>query len=251
MLKKYTIIEHLAEIRKRLVWIVLTFFVALIIAYINTDLIVDYLMKMAGKTRFIYTKPEELLMTYLKVDILTAAFATIPMISFQGWRFVTPALKKGEKLKVLFFFLLATIFFAVGVGFSLYIVTPLCLLFLAGFQKSGISAMLSIENYLSFIINMTVSFGLVFDLPAIVYFFASLRILKYKTVKRLGKYIIMVLLVLAAVLTPPDIISQVMLFIPLLMLYELSLFICYMFDGEDKWKNKLKALFRKKSRSMD
>lgn len=94
--------------------------------------------------------------------------------------------------------------------------------------------MLSIENYLSFIINMTTVFGIVFDVPAVIYFLASINLIRYSTIKKYGKYIILIMLVLAAVLTPPDVISQIMLFVPLLLLYELSLFICYVLERKNE-----------------
>ena len=98
------------------------------------------------------------------------------------------------------------------------------------FTNYKIAPMLSIDNYLCFIINMTTVFGLVFDIPAVIYFLASINLIHYKTIKKNGKYIILVMLIVAAVLTPPDIISQILLFIPLLLLYELSLFICYVLE---------------------
>lgn len=227
MLQQFTLIEHLTELRKRLIRTLIAFVIIFIYVYTKTDEIIDFILNMAQNIDFIYTKPEELLMSYLKMDLLAALLLTIPVILFQCWRFVRPALKKSERKKGLLFFLMATFLFFAGVAFSLFIITPLCLHFLMEFTNYKIAPMLSIDNYLCFIINMTTVFGLVFDIPAVIYFLASINLIHYKTIKKNGKYIILVMLIVAAVLTPPDIISQILLFIPLLLLYELSLFICY------------------------
>ena len=124
-------------------------------------------------------------------------------------------------------------FFPYGNNF-IFVTTPLCLRFLSEFTNYKIDPMLSIENYLSFIINMTTVFGIVFDVPAVIYFLASINLIRYSTIKKYGKYIILIMLVLAAVLTPPDVISQIMLFVPLLLLYELSLFICYVLERKNE-----------------
>lgn len=233
MLQQFTLIEHLTEIRKRITKTLLAFVILFIYVYTKTDQLIDFILDMAQKIDFIYTKPEELLMTYLKIDFLAAILLTIPVFMFQCWRFVKPALKKNEKRKCLLFFLMATGLFFAGVAFSLFVTTPLCLRFLSEFSNYKIAPMLSIDNYLSFIINMTTVFGLVFDVPAVVYFLASMNLIRYTTIKKYGKYIILVMLIIAAVLTPPDIISQIMLFIPLLLLYELSLFICYVLEKKN------------------
>lgn len=230
MLQQFTLIEHLTELRKRLIRTLIAFVIIFIYVYTKTDEIIDFILNMAQNIDFIYTKPEELLMSYLKMDLLAALLLTIPVILFQCWRFVRPALKKSERKKGLLFFLMATLLFFAGVAFSLFIITPLCLHFLMEFTNYKIAPMLSIDNYLCFIINMTTIFGLVFDIPAVIYFLASINLIHYKTIKKNGKYIILVMLIVAAVLTPPDIISQILLFIPLLLLYELSLFICYVLE---------------------
>lgn len=234
MLPQFTLVEHLTEIRKRLIKTLIAFIAIFIYVYTKTDQLIDFILDMATKIDFIYTKPEELLMSYLKLDFLAALLLTVPIFMFQCWRFVRPALKKNERLKCLIFFLMATILFFAGASFSLFITTPLCLRFLSEFTNYKIDPMLSIENYLSFIINMTTVFGIVFDVPAVIYFLASINLIRYSTIKKYGKYIILIMLVLAAVLTPPDVISQIMLFIPLLLLYELSLFICYVLERKNE-----------------
>lgn len=243
MLKQFTLIEHLSELRKRLIKLLITFVVIFIYVYTKTDQLIDFILQMSSTIDFIYTKPEELLMSYLKLDFLAALLFTFPFAMFHCWRFIRPALKKNEKWKCFIFFLMATVLFFAGVAFSLYVTTPLCLHFLSEFKNYNIPPMLSIENYLSFIIEMTLVFGLVFDVPAVIYFLASMNLIRYSTIKKYGKYILLVMLIIAAMLTPPDIISQIMLFIPLLLLYELSLFICYVL--EKKNGTKLRRIFKR------
>lgn len=187
MLPQFTLVEHLTEIRKRLIKTLIAFIAIFIYVYTKTDQLIDFILDMATKIDFIYTKPEELLMSYLKLDFLAALLLTVPIFMFQCWRFVRPALKKNERLKCLIFFLMATILFFAGASFSLFITTPLCLRFLSEFTNYKIDPMLSIENYLSFIINMTTVFGIVFDVPAVIYFLASINLIRYSTIKKVRK----------------------------------------------------------------
>lgn len=184
MLPQFTLVEHLTEIRKRLIKTLIAFIAIFIYVYTKTDQLIDFILDMATKIDFIYTKPEELLMSYLKLDFLAALLLTVPIFMFQCWRFVRPALKKNERLKCLIFFLMATILFFAGASFSLFVTTPLCLRFLSEFTNYKIDPMLSIENYLSFIINMTTVFGIVFDVPAVIYFLASINLIRYSTTKK-------------------------------------------------------------------
>ena len=147
MLPQFTLVEQLTEIRKRLIKTLMAFIAIFIYVYTKTDQLIDFILDMATKIDFIYTKPEELLMSYLKLDFLAALLLTVPIFMFQCWRFVRPALKKNERLKCLIFFLMATILFFAGASFSLFVTTPLCLRFLSEFTNYKIDPMLSIENY--------------------------------------------------------------------------------------------------------
>ena len=104
MLPQFTLVEHLTEIRKRLIKTLIAFIAIFIYVYTKTDQLIDFILDMATKIDFIYTKPEELLMSYLKLDFLAALLLTVPIFMFQCWRFVRPALKKNERLKCLIFF---------------------------------------------------------------------------------------------------------------------------------------------------
>lgn len=241
MLAEFTLIEHLSEIRKRIIMVIICFIIIFVGVYIKTDQIINFILDLMEDVAFIYTKPEELLMSYIKVDILTALLLTIPIIAFQCWKFIKPALKENEKRICLFFFVIAIIFFFTGVAFSLFVSTPLCLYFLSKFTHYRVTPLLSLESYLSFIVNTTFIMGIIFDIPAIIFFLSSMKIVHYSTLKRCGKYVALILLIVAAVMTPPDVISQLMLFFPLFMLYELSLFICYVLEKK-RWKLKSKNL---------
>ncbi len=230
MLKQFTLIEHLTELRKRITRIIIIYIALFVYVYTRTDDLIDYLLDYARQVNFVYIKPEELLMSYIKIDLLVALLLALPFISFQCWRFVRPALKKNERLKVFIFFVFTTLLFFGGVYFSVEVITPLTIRFLIEFKHQDISAMLTIENYLTFIINMTLTFGLIFDLPAAVSLLASLNLIHYSSIRKYSKYFILLLMIISALLTPPDVISQLMMFVPLLGLYGVSLFICLLIE---------------------
>lgn len=139
------------------------------------------------------------------------------------WLFVKPALEKSERGAIVGAVLFGTVFFILGAVFCVHVVLPLMIRFFLRFEMEGIQAMISFQSYLTLVVNTMVSFGLVFQLPSVMVILTKLCVVTPKLLKKYRKYSILVIFVLAAVLTPPDIISQCMLAVPMVLLFELAL----------------------------
>ena len=164
---------------------------------------------------------------YFFVAFIAAICVTFPLLFYQIWAFVSPGLKKNENL----FFLCAMIFglicFGIGVFFAYRLMLPFMLHFLSTLSEgSGVEAAISVQNYISFLMTIFVIFGAVFELPVLSFLLTQMGLLKVEWMKKARKAMIVVIFFVAAVITPPDIISQISVALPMIVLYELSILIC-------------------------
>ncbi len=231
-------VGHLAELRRRLIIGMAAFVGASLAAFGFADRIAEFIMRPAGSLQFVYLSPPDLFMAYVKLSLAVGFAASSPVLLFQVWRFVRPALKKGETPSMIFALLAGTLFFAGGAAFAFYVIVPFTIRFFNQYQTERIIAMFSIADYFSFISNLALSFGGAFELPVVASILGALGILKAELLTRIRKYAILVVFVAAAILTPPDVISQVLLAIPMLLLYELSVLILV---RQQKRRDKLEA----------
>lgn len=220
---------HLREMRNRiLVWVILlAVSVAVSLAYAKE--IVGFLLDMGRNYgyRFVYIAPQELLMQYFSVSLIAGICLTLPVLFYQVWAFLRPGLKRGENL----FFLLAMVFgvlcFGIGVYFAYRIMLPFMLSFLVSLSiGSGVSASVSVQNYISFLMTIFVIFGLVFELPVVSVLLTQLGVLKVQWMKKGRKPVIVAIFFVAAVITPPDVVSQILVAVPMVALYEFSILLC-------------------------
>ncbi|OCL27738.1 twin arginine-targeting protein translocase TatC [Orenia metallireducens] len=217
-----SIIEHLAELRKRIVISIggLIFFSILGYSFI-TD-ILKIFTKPVGKD-LVYLVPTEAFFTQLKLSMFVGFLLALPIILYQIWRFVLPGLKKEEKRYLLVLVPLSYIFFLIGVAFAFFIVIPFGIKFFLGFSSDGLEAMFSLNKYISFIIKILIPFGIIFELPLLITLLVKLNLITSNFLKNKRRYVIVSIFVLSAILTPPDIISQAMMAVPLIFLYEFSI----------------------------
>jgi sec-independent protein translocase protein TatC len=217
-----SIIEHLAELRKRIVISIggLIFFSILGYSFI-TD-ILKIFTKPVGKD-LVYLVPTEAFFTQLKLSMFVGFLLALPIILYQIWRFVLPGLKKEEKRYLLVLVPLSYIFFLIGVAFAFFIVIPFGIKFFLGFSSDGLEAMFSLSKYISFIIKILIPFGIIFELPLLITLLVKLNLITSNFLKNKRRYVIVSIFVLSAILTPPDIISQAMMAVPLIFLYEFSI----------------------------
>ena len=236
--KENSFISHLTELRKRLI----NSFIFLIIFFIGCYFFAEHLygflvepfakaVKNDGSNRrLIFTALQETFLTYVKVSFFTAFFVTCPYILMQIWKFIAPGLYKHEKIAILPYLILTPVLFFLGGMLVYYLIMPLAIKFFLSFESSGLSTNLPIQleakvnEYLSLIMKLIFAFGISFQLPILLNLLARIGVVNSNYLKTRRRYVIVLIFALAAILTPPDPITQVGLAIPLLLLYELSIF---------------------------
>lgn len=230
--EKLPINDHLEELRRRLIKCVIAVVVGFVGTYYFSDKIFSFLVSplvkvMPEKSQLIYTSLPEAFLTYLKVSFFAGLLLATPVILYQIWKFVMPGLYENERRYVVPFVFIATVFFFTGSSFAFYVVFPLGFQFFLGFSTENISALPSMKDYLSLCMKLLFAFGITFELPVIMFFLAKMGIINHQMLRKQRKYAILIVFILAALLTPPDVVSQVLLAIPLLALYEISIWVTY------------------------
>lgn len=236
-LKSAPFMEHLAELRTRLIWSFTSIFVLFIVCFIFVDDIFNYLIepfKQAAEditdVELIYTGPLEFVITKIKVAFFGAVFLAFPVIATQVYKFVAPGLYKNERRAFLPFLLVTPVLFLTGASLIQFIVMPLALEFLLSMEQAGGPDQLSIQmttrvsEYLSFAMTLLLAFGICFQLPVVMTLLARAGLVEPDQLRKWRKYALVGILVIAALLTPPEPITQLGLAIPLVLLYELSIF---------------------------
>ena len=216
--------DHLQEFRKRLIICLVVVAIAALACYNYVDDIIALLSGPAGKLYFM--NPSEVFFTYMEIALYAGILFTLPVLLYEVWAFVAPALWPEERRAVLVILPTAVILFYVGLVFAYYLVIPAAVTFFMGFATQTLQPMFSLESYLSFILALTLPFGFIFELPLIVVFLAKIGLVTGDFLKGKRKILIVISFIFAAVLYPTtDIFTQTMIAVPLIVLYEISLFI--------------------------
>ncbi|MEG0584215.1 MAG: twin-arginine translocase subunit TatC [Cetobacterium sp.] len=231
-----TMLGHLAELRKRLLIIFLVNVVSIFVCYEYADKLTEIFLKMNPNMKLVYLTPPELFLAYVKISLVSGAVIVSPITLSQIWGFIGPGLYKDEKNYLMASLFAGVIFFLTGSFFAYKIVLPTMLSFFARLQIDEISAMISVGAYLDFICSILFTFGIVFEIPVVVALLAKLKILRAETLRKKQPILIMLIFIVAALMTPPDIVSQIMLAVPMIFLLQLSIGICWMINKsqEDK-----------------
>jgi sec-independent protein translocase protein TatC len=232
--KKLPLTTHLQELRKRLILSFIAVGGGFALCYTFAEKIFDILaapllkmMPMGGS--LIFTSVAEAFFTYMKVAFISGLILASPFVLYQIWAFVAPGLYRHEKKYVVPFVLAGSFFFAIGILFAYYVALPIGFKFLLGFATDFIKPLPSMKEYLSFSIKFLLAFGLVFEFPVVLVLLARIGVVEAKTLARQRKYAILLIFIFAAILTPPDIISQVIVALPMIGLYELSILLSKLF----------------------
>ncbi|HEY8362935.1 MAG TPA: twin-arginine translocase subunit TatC [Tissierellaceae bacterium] len=234
--KELTLVEHLSELRKRLIISFLGIVVGSIISYSFVDRIVDFLVKPADKLEFIYLSPPELFMAYIKIAVISGILISSPITLMQIWLFVKPGLKPNERRYLRFGLWMGIIFFLIGAVFAYYTLVPITIRFFIEISKNEIAPMISFDSYLRFVSTLLLSSGLVFELPLLIILLAQLNLITANSLIKYRKYVILIIFIIAAIITPPDVISQILLGVPMVVLYEISIWFAKAIEKRKKAK---------------
>ena len=235
--KQGSFVDHLTELRSRLVKSFIYLFICFIISYFFSENIYRFLVEPYAEAvrndetnrRLIFTALHETFITYLKVAFFAAIFVTSPIILTQIWKFVAPGLYKDEKRALLPYLIATPTLFLLGGMLVYYLVMPLAIKFFLSFETSSQVTSLPIQleakvnEYLSLIMRLIFAFGISFQLPVLLSLLARVGFIDSEYLKKRRKYVVVIIFAVAALLTPPDPITQIGLGIPLLILYELSI----------------------------
>ena len=238
LLREMSFLEHLDDLRGVLIQSAIVFLAMVIVFWFFSGRIIDFLISDLSVDQLIFYAPAEAFMARVKVSLVLGLLAAYPFILFKVWSFVTPALFSRERSKVYPFIITASTLFYVGVAFAYLVIIPIALEFLLGFGTDHLSPMISVTSYFSFVARLCVTFGLVFQLPVVVFVLSMLGIVTPRFLLRQWRYAVLIIFVAAAVLTPPDPASQVLMALPIILLYIGSVLVAHI-------------TFRKKEDSTD
>ena len=224
-------LEHLEELR----WRVIKAFIGVVIGGIIAGVFIDYIMNdfllspaknTTPPLELINLKPYGQLVLYMEVIIVCGIILSIPNIFYQLWKFIEPGLLPSERKYISSIVVFSSICFLGGISFAYFVMLPTALRFFAAFGTQAITNNIAVDEYFGFVISVMLAAGVVFELPMISFFLSKLGILTPKFMRRYRKHAIVIILLLAGILTPsPDVTSQLLLGIPLLILYEISIII--------------------------
>jgi sec-independent protein translocase protein TatC len=228
--EKQPFLAHLEELRKRLIGCAIAVGVGFAISYVFSErffriLISPLKAQLPQEDRLIFTNLPEMFFVYLKTAFIAGILMASPFIFYHLWMFVAPGLYQKEKKFVIPFVVFSTILFVGGSLFGYFVVFPFGFKFFLGFANEYIQALPSVKQYFSFAVKLLFAFGVIFELPVVVFFLAKIGLIDAHLMRRQRKYAILLTFVVAAILTPPDVVTQCMMAGPLIILYEISIFV--------------------------
>ncbi len=234
-LQKMPFMEHLGELRVRIMRALIGLLVGLGIALPFSERITDFLARPVTRLgyKLIFTSPGEAFWVQMKVALIAGLFIAAPAILWQVWAFVAPGLYEHERKYALPFVVLGSIMFLAGGGFALFVVTPYAINFLLSYARSTLQPMITIENHIDFMLKFTLAFGGVFELPLVLTILARVGVVNAKMLAKNRKYAILGAFIAGAVLTPtPDAFNQALMAGPLIILYEVGIICARLFGGK-------------------
>ena len=230
---------HIADLRKRLVISSITVVIMFFACFSFYEPILEWMMApvkhaLPAGTSMIAVEIQETFFTAMKVAFFGGFIISLPVIFWQLWLFLAPGLYDHEKKLVVPFVFFATLMFLLGASFAYYIVVPIGFDFLIAFGNSVVSVLPSIGKYVGFFTKLMIGFGIAFELPVITFFLAKIGIVNDQMLKDFFRYAVVLIFIISAILTPPDVISQVLMAAPLLILYGVSIYIAKVFNPAQK-----------------
>lgn len=226
-----TLIEHLLELRRRLLWVLgvwLLCFIAMVpfAQKIYTFMAEPLLVNLPAGNHMIATEVIAPFFVPIKVTLMASFIITLPHSLYQIWAFVAPGLYRHEKRLIMPLLIASLLLFALGMTFAYYLVFPIIFKFLTGMTPAGVTMATDIDKYLSFVLGMFVAFGVTFEVPILVILLNRMGIVSVAQLKRARAYVVVGAFVVAAIVTPPDVLSQTLMALPLILLYEIGIIAC-------------------------
>ncbi|WP_462411939.1 twin-arginine translocase subunit TatC [Neobacillus sp. Marseille-QA0830] len=230
--KELQLVDHLEELRKRIIITAISFVIFFIVGFIYVQDIYNWFVRDLD-VKLIVLGPSDIIGVYFMIATLVAIAGTIPVLAIEIWLFVKPALKPNERRLTLSYIPALFFLFILGLAFGYFVIYPMVLKFLVNMGGEMFVTNFTAEKYFRFIMHMSLPFGVLFELPVVVMFLTSLGIINPIVLSKIRKYAYFVLVIIAIVITPPDFMSDFVVTLPLLLLYEISI-------------NLSKVVFRKK-----
>ena len=226
---------HIADLRKRLVISAITVVVMFFVCFSYYEPILNWMMvpveaALPKNSQMVAVEIQETFFTALQVAFFSAFIISLPVIFWQMWLFFAPGLYDHEKKLVVPFVLSGTIMFLIGAAFAYYVVVPIGFDFLIAFGSTVVTVLPSIGKYVDFFAKLLFGFGIAFELPVITFLLAKVGLVNDKMLKDFFRYAIVIIFIVAAILTPPDVLSQLLMAAPLLLLYGLSIYVAKVFN---------------------
>lgn len=221
-IKKMSLIDHLQELRKRLAKAIIALAIGGFVSYFYAEEIVHLITAPAGK--LYYMNPAEAFFAYIKVSFFAGFLLALPVILYQAWAFIVPALANKEHKASVLLVPSSVVLFLAGLGFSYYFVLPAGIKFFMGYATEELQPLFSLGQYLSFVISFLIPFGFIFELPIFILVMAQMGSISSQLLRSKRKIVLVLAFVIGAVISPtPDVLSQTMVALPMLVLYELSI----------------------------
>ncbi|MGM0878008.1 MAG: twin-arginine translocase subunit TatC [Bacillota bacterium] len=221
-LTEKNVIEHLGELRKRIIITLISFLVSLLVSFIFAKDIHNFLVRDLHD-KLAILGPGDILWVYMAISGVSAITLTIPIAAFQVWLFVKPGLKKEEQRVTLAFIPGIFILFISGIAFGYFLLFPIVLSFLQNLAGNQFETFFTADKYFRFMINLTLPFGFLFEMPAVIMFLTRLGIINPQKLAKTRKISYFILIIVSIFITPPDFISDILVIVPLLLLYEFSI----------------------------
>jgi sec-independent protein translocase protein TatC len=236
--EKQPFLSHLKELRDRILVCIIALGIAFIFTYYFKEKIFAFLMQpfirvMPEKSSFIFTGVTEAFITYFKISIVAALFVCSPVMLYEFWMFVSPGLYAKEKRYVYPFIFLGSLCFICGALFCYFIVMPSVYKFFVSYAAEYIIPMPDLKSYMSLTLKMLIIFGLIFELPLVAFYLSKAGIINFRMLSTKRRYAILGIVILSAIITPPDMASQLLIAIPLWGLYEISILIARFFGKKE------------------
>jgi sec-independent protein translocase protein TatC len=232
---KMPFMEHLGELRVRIMRALYGLLAGTAIALPFSERIVDWLARPVTRLGYelVFTAPAEAFWVQMKVGLIAGVFISSPVILWQVWAFIAPGLHEHEKKYAAPFVLIGSLMFILGGAFSLFVVTPYALNFLLGYARPGLKPMITVQNHIDFLLKFTLAFGAVFELPLALTLLARMGVVSARMLARNRKYAILGAFVAGAILTPtPDAFNQTLMAGPLILLYEVGIIAARIFGRQ-------------------